>query len=144
MNKLTPFLWFNDQAEEAARFYTAVFKNAKLGEVSPMATSFELEGVGFTAFNGGPRFSFTEAISLYVNCETQGEVDYYWERLGEGGKEQQCGWLKDKFGISWQIIPSLLPKLFSSPDRERANRAVQAMLQMTKIDMAKLQEAYDG
>jgi predicted 3-demethylubiquinone-9 3-methyltransferase (glyoxalase superfamily) len=144
MQKLTPFLWFNDQAEAAARFYTAIFKNAKLGNVSPMATSFELEGVGFTAFNGGPQFTFSEAISLYVNCESQQEVDYYWERLVEGGAPSRCGWLKDKFGVSWQIIPSVLPKLLSDPDREKAGRAMQAMLQMSKIDVATLQQAYDG
>lgn len=144
MQKITPFLWFDGQAEEAARFYTSVFKNSKLGGVSPMAASFTLEGLEFTALNGGPRFKFTEAISLYVNCETQGEVDYYWDRLGEGGQAQQCGWLKDRFGVSWQVIPSVLPKLLSSADQEKAGRAMQAMLQMQKIDIAALQRAYDG
>lgn len=144
MQKITPFLWFDGQAEEAAKFYTSVFKNSKLGGVSPMAASFELEGLEFTALNGGPRFKFTEAISLYVNCETQDEVDYYWDKLGEGGQIQQCGWLKDRFGISWQVIPSVLPKLLSSTDHEKAGRAMQAMLQMQKIDIAALQRAYDG
>jgi predicted 3-demethylubiquinone-9 3-methyltransferase (glyoxalase superfamily) len=156
MQKITPFLWFDNQAEEAMNFYTSVFKNSKAGNVSRygeagpgtpgsvLTASFELEGLEFTALNGGPHFKFTEAISLYVNCESQEEVDYFWGKLSEGGDISQCGWLKDKFGLSWQIIPSVLPKLLNDPDREKANRVMQAMLQMQKIDVAKLQQAYVG
>jgi predicted 3-demethylubiquinone-9 3-methyltransferase (glyoxalase superfamily) len=156
MQKITPFLWFDNQAEEAMKFYTSIFKNSKVGNVarytdvgpgpagSVMVASFELDGLAFTALNGGPMFKFTEAISFVVSCETQEEVDYFWSRLSEGGKTQQCGWLKDKFGLSWQIVPTILPKLASDPDRAKANRVMQAMLQMTKMDIAKLQQAYDG
>jgi predicted 3-demethylubiquinone-9 3-methyltransferase (glyoxalase superfamily) len=156
MQKITPFLWFDNQAEEAMNFYTSIFKNAKIGSVSRygeagpgpkgsvMTASFELDGLKFTALNGGPHFKFTEAISLYVNCESQEEVDYFWGKLSEGGQIQQCGWLKDKFGLSWQIIPSALSKLMGDPDRAKANRVMQAMLQMKKIDIAKLQQAYEG
>ena len=156
MQKITPFLWFDSQAEEAMNFYTSVFKNSKAGNVSRygeagpgapgsvLTASFELEGLEFTALNGGPHFKFTEAISLYVNCESQEEVDYFWGKLSEGGEISQCGWLQDKFGLSWQIIPSVLPKLLNDPDREKANRVMQAMLQMQKIDVAKLQQAYEG
>ena len=156
MQKITPFLWFDNQAEEAMNFYASIFKNSKIGTVarygdagpgpkgSVMVASFELEGLGFTALNGGPSHKFTEAISLYVNCESQKEVDYYWSKLSEGGRTDQCGWLKDKFGLSWQIIPSALPRLLSDPDREKANRVMQAMLQMTKIDVAKLEQAAAG
>ena len=151
MQKITPFLWFDNQAEEAMSFYTSIFKNSKVGSVSRMGpngrvltASFELEGLKFTALNGGPKYKFTEAISLYVSCESQEEVDYLWSSLSEGGQIQQCGWLKDKFGLSWQIIPSALPKLMSDPDRAKANRVMQAMLQMKKIDIAKLEQAYEG
>ena len=150
MQRITPFLWFDGKAEEAMNFYTAIFKNSKIGNVSPgpngsvMVASFELDGLKFTALNGGPQFKFTEAISLYVNCDSQEEVDHYWNKLSEGGQIQQCGWLKDKFGLSWQIIPSALSKLMGDPDRAKANRVMQAMLQMKKIDIAKLQQAYEG
>jgi predicted 3-demethylubiquinone-9 3-methyltransferase (glyoxalase superfamily) len=157
MQKITPFLWFDNQAEEAMNFYASIFKNSKIGKVtrygeagpgqkgSVMVASFELEGLEFTALNAGPRFKFTEAISLYVNCESQEEVDYFWSKLtADGGSESMCGWLKDKFGLSWQIIPSALPKLMSDPDREKANRVMQAMLQMKKIDVAKLEQAAKG
>ena len=156
MQKITPFLWFDNQAEEAMNFYTSIFKDSKAGSVSRygeagpgtagsvLTASFELEGLEFTALNGGPQFKFTEAISLYVNCESQEEVDYFWSKLSEGGETSQCGWLKDKFGLSWQIIPSALPRLMNDPDREKANRVMQAMLQMQKIDVAKLQRAYEG
>ena len=156
MPKISPFLWFDNQAEEAMNFYVSIFKNAKIGNVSRygdagpgpkgsvMVASFELDGMKFTALNGGPQFKFTEAISLYVDCESQEEVDHYWEKLSAGGQVQQCGWLKDKFGLSWQIIPSALPKLLSDPDKGRAMRAMQAMLQMKKIDVAALQKAAAG
>lgn len=144
MQKITPFLWFDDQVEEAVKFYCSIFPNAKIGRLSPFVSTFELEGLQFTALNGGPRFRFSEAISLYVNCETQNEVDRYWEKLSEGGELQQCGWLKDKFGISWQIIPSALPRLMSDPDREKANRVMQAMMRMQKIDIAGLERAHAG
>jgi predicted 3-demethylubiquinone-9 3-methyltransferase (glyoxalase superfamily) len=155
MQKITPFLWFDDQAEEAARFYTSVFKNAKLGNVSRygdtgpgpkgrvMVAQFQLEGQDFLALNGGPQFKFTEAVSFVVNCETQDEVDYFWEKLSEGGRTSQCGWLKDKFGLSWQIVPTAMGRLLGGKDPAKSQRAMQAMLQMTKIDIAALQRAYD-
>jgi predicted 3-demethylubiquinone-9 3-methyltransferase (glyoxalase superfamily) len=154
MQKITPFLWFDNQAEEAVNFYTSVFKNAKIGKIarygesgpgpagSVMTASFELEGLEFTALNAGPHFKFNEAISFVVDCKSQEEVDYFWDKLSEGGQIQQCGWLKDKFGLSWQIVPTVLIELMSDPNREKANRVMQAMLQMTKIDIAKLKEAY--
>lgn len=156
MQKITPFLWFDNQAEEAVNFYASVFKNAKVGKItrygkagpgpegSVLTASFELEGLEFTALNGGPHFKFTEAISFQVSCETQEEVDYFWDKLSEGGEIQQCAWLKDKFGVSWQVVPTALPRLLGDPDAEKANRVMQAMLQMKKIEIAKLQEAYDG
>ena len=156
MQKITPFLWFDNQAEEAMNFYTSIFKNAKAGNISRygeagpgpagsvLATSFELEGLQFTALNGGPPFKFTEAISFHVACESRGEVDYYWSKLSEGGEIQQCGWLKDKYGVSWQIIPTALPKLLGDPDREKASSVMRAMLQMKKIDIAKLEQAAEG
>jgi predicted 3-demethylubiquinone-9 3-methyltransferase (glyoxalase superfamily) len=156
MQKITPFLWFDNQAEEAANFYTSIFKNSKIeklnryGDAGPgpkgsvMVASFELDGTKFTALNGGPMFKFTEAISFVVDCETQKEVDHYWEKLSEEGSAGQCGWLKDKFGLSWQIVPSALPRLLGDPDPLRANRVMQAMLQMTKIDIAKLEQAAKG
>ncbi len=144
MQKITPFLWFERQAGEAARFYTSIFKNSRLGEVTDFSASFELEGLRFTALNGRAGQGFSEASSLYVDCASQDEVDYYWEKLGEGGQPGQCGWLKDKFGVSWQVIPSILPKLLSDPDRDKANRAVQAMMQMRKIDVEKLTKAAEG
>ncbi len=156
MPKITPFLWFDDQAEEAANFYVSVFKNGKIIEVSRygddeslpggkvMTVSFELEGQRFVGLNGGPRFSFSEAVSFVVDCETQEEVDYYWERLTEGGEESMCGWLKDKYGLSWQIVPKALMELMSDEDEEKATRVRNAMLQMRKIDVPALQRAYDG
>ena len=155
MQKITPFLWFDNQAEEAMDFYLSVFKNSKrltvsrYGEAGPgpkgsvMVASFELDGQKFMALNGGPHHKFTPAVSFMVNCETQQEVDEYWEKLCEGGAPIQCGWLTDKFGLSWQIVPTLLFKLMSDSDPEKSNRVMQAMLQMTKMDIAKLQEAYD-
>jgi predicted 3-demethylubiquinone-9 3-methyltransferase (glyoxalase superfamily) len=158
MNKITPFLWFDDNAEEAMNFYSSIFKNARIGNISRypagspggnegkvMTATFSLEGQDFMVLNAGPHFKFTEAISFFVNCESQEEVDYYWERLtADGGEESQCGWLKDKFGLSWQIVPSALGKLLSDPDREKAGRAMQAMLKMQKINVAELQAAFDG
>jgi predicted 3-demethylubiquinone-9 3-methyltransferase (glyoxalase superfamily) len=156
MQKITPFLWFDDQAEEAMHHYVSIFRNAKAlgvtryGDAGPgpkgsvMIASFELEGQRFTALNGGPHFKFTEAVSFVVNCETQDEVDELWERLGEGGQIQQCGWLKDKFGLSWQIVPTVLIELINDPDPEKARRVTEAMLQMTKIDIAKLWQAYEA
>ncbi|HXE83524.1 MAG TPA: VOC family protein [Gemmatimonadales bacterium] len=144
-HKITPFLWFDNQAEAAARFYTSVFKNSKLLNVTPMVVSFEIEGQEIIALNGGPRFQFSEAFSLLVNCDSQDEVDYYWSRLtADGGQESMCGWLKDKFGFSWQIVPVQLSKLLGDKDRERAGRAMQAMLKMKKIDIATLMRASHG
>jgi predicted 3-demethylubiquinone-9 3-methyltransferase (glyoxalase superfamily) len=156
MQKISPFLWFDNQAEEAVNLYVSIFKNSKRGNVtrygdagpgpkgSVMTASFELEGQQFTALNGGPHFKFTEAVSFVVNCETQEEVDELWDKLSEGGQTQQCGWLKDKFGLSWQIIPSALPKLINDPDPQKSQRVMEAMLQMTKIDIAKLRQAHEG
>ena len=150
MQKITPFLWFDGKAEEATDFYVSIFKNSKVLSVmgpkgKAISTTFQLEGQTFYALNGGPQFSFTPAISLFVNCETQAEVDELWGKLTSGGGEEQpCGWLKDKYGLSWQIIPTILGKLLQDQDREKANRAMQAMLQMKKIDIAKLQQAYAG
>jgi len=149
MQKITPFLWFNNNAEEAMQFYTSVFKNAKVKDImrhdgKVMTGTFELEGQEFMVLNGGPQFKFTEAISLFVKCETQEEVDYYWNKLtADGGEESMCGWLKDKFGLSWQIIPNQLGKLLHDKDAKKANNVMQAMLQMRKIDIKTLQEAYE-
>ena len=162
MQKITPCLWFDDQAEEAVEFYTAIFKNSKIvtvaryGEAgqdihgkpvgSVMTVAFELDGQTFTALNGGPMFKFNEAISFQVNCETQDEVDYYWEKLSEGGDEkaQGCGWLKDKYGVSWQIVPGILPELINDPDTEKSKRAMEAMLRMKKIDIDEIKRAHAG
>lgn len=150
MQKITPFLWFDGNAEEAMKFYVSIFKNSKILSTMPgpdgkvMTGTFQLEGQPFMALNGGPKYQFTEAISLFVNCETQAEVDDLWNKLTEGGSESMCGWLKDKFGLSWQIIPSALGRLFGDKDRAKAGRAMQAMLKMRKIDIAKLQQAFDG
>ena len=141
IQKITPFLWFDNNAEEAAKFYCSVFKNSKIINSSPMSVTFELEGMLFHGLNGGPLFKFTEAVSFFVSCETQEEVNYYWEKLTAGGAESRCGWLKDKYGLSWQIIPEILGKLLNDADRTKANRAMQAMLQMQKIEIKKLQEA---
>jgi predicted 3-demethylubiquinone-9 3-methyltransferase (glyoxalase superfamily) len=155
MQKITPFLWFNGNAEEAMNFYVSVFKNSKVvsvmryGEAGPgrkgtvMGGTFELDGQRFQALNGGPKFAFTPAISLFVNCETQEEVDDLWEKLSDGGEKQRCGWLKDKYGLSWQIIPSILGELLQSKDGEKSSRAMKAMMQMDKIDIKGLKQAYD-
>jgi predicted 3-demethylubiquinone-9 3-methyltransferase (glyoxalase superfamily) len=156
MQTINPFLWFDDQAEEAMNFYISIFKNSKVlnisryGDAGPgkkgtvMVAKFLLDGQEFTALNGGPQFKFTEAISFVVNCDTQEEVDHYWDKLSEGGNESRCGWLKDKYGLSWQIVPSTLGKLMSGPDPVKSNRVMQALLQMRKLDIKILQAAYDG
>jgi predicted 3-demethylubiquinone-9 3-methyltransferase (glyoxalase superfamily) len=146
MQKITPFLWFNGKAEEAAEYYVSIFKNSRIVSVmgpkgQAMSVTFELEGQQFYALNGGPQFSFTPAISLFVSCETQAEVDDLWRKLTAGGSEEPCGWLRDKYGLSWQIIPTILGRLLADKDREKANRAMQAMLQMKKIDIARLTQA---
>ena len=149
MKKITPFLWFDDQAEEALNFYVSIFKNSKILSVSPgpngkaFTVSAELDGQEITALNAGPEFKFTEAISFFVNCETQAEVDELWEKLTAGGEESQCGWLKDKYGLSWQIVPTALGRLLGDPDPVKAQRVMQAMLKMRKIDIAGLQQAYE-
>jgi predicted 3-demethylubiquinone-9 3-methyltransferase (glyoxalase superfamily) len=153
MQKITPCLWFDTEGEEAATFYTSVFPNSRIvevaryGEAGPrpegmvMAVSFELDGQRFVALNGGPQFMFDEAISFQVDCRTQEEVDAFWSKLSEGGEEGQCGWLKDRFGVSWQIVPSVLPELLGDPDREKSQRVMRAMLEMRKIDIAGLERA---
>lgn len=153
--KITPFLWFDDNAEEATQFYVSIFKNSEVlsinrygdagsgAEGTVMTTSFRLDGQEFMALNGGPHFTFTGAISFFIDCRSQEEVDELWEKLSEGGETSQCGWLKDEFGLSWQVIPSVLGEMLQDEDRERANRVMQAMLQMTKIDIAKLKQAYE-
>jgi predicted 3-demethylubiquinone-9 3-methyltransferase (glyoxalase superfamily) len=155
MQKITPFLWFNNNAEEAMNFYVSIFKNSKVisvsryGDVGPgpkgsvMTANFQLNGQEFVALNGGPQFKFTEAISFVVNCETQQEVDEFWEKLSEGGEESMCGWLKDKYGLSWQIVPTILVKLLQDKDPVKAKRVMEAMLQMKKIDINKLKQAYE-
>jgi len=156
MPKITPFLWYDDNAEEAVNFYRSIFKDSKVGKVSRygdagpgpkgqvMTIEFELMGQKFTALNAGPQFKFTEAISFVVNCETQKEVDEYWEKLSAGGSKSQCGWLKDKFGLSWQIVPTELGKLISDSDPKKSQRVMKAMLQMNKLDIARLKQAYEG
>lgn len=160
--RITPCLWFDGQAEEAARFYTGTFKNSKISKVSHygeagreihggkpgavLAVAFELDGQSFSALNGGPQFKFNEAISFQVNCATQEEVDYYWDKLSAGGepKAQVCGWLKDKYGASWQIVPTVLLEMLTQPDQKKADLAMQAMLKMKKLDIAALQRAFAG
>jgi len=156
MPKITPFLWFDNQAEEAANFYVSIFQHSKIvnvsryGEAGPgpkgsaMTVVFQLDGQEFIALNGGPHFRFTEAISFAVDCKTQQEVDEYWEKLSAGGKPGQCGWLKDKYGLSWQIVPSILGQLLGDKDPQKSKRAMEAMLKMTKLDIAALQRAYEG
>ena len=156
MQKITPFLWFDGKAEEAMNFYVSVFKNSKVGRVTRygeagpgqkgtvMSATFQLDGQDFFALNGGPQFVFTPAISFFVNCETQQEVDELWEKLSEGGRKDRCGWLKDRYGLSWQIIPAILGKLLQDPDAEKAKRVMQAMLQMDKIDIQRLKQAHEG
>lgn len=155
MQKITPFLWFDDKAEEAMNFYVSIFKNAKTGTVTRyaeggsgpagtvMTATFELEGQEFIALNGGPQFKFTEAISFSVDCKTQEEVDELWEKLSAGGEEGSCGWLKDKYGLSWQINPTVLGEMLSDPDPQKSQRVMKAMLQMTKIDIQALKNAYE-
>jgi predicted 3-demethylubiquinone-9 3-methyltransferase (glyoxalase superfamily) len=155
MNKITPFLWFDDKAEEAMHFYISIFKNSKVLDISrygkdspyPEGTAFvvtfELDGQPVMALNAGPQFKFTEAISMYVNCESQAEVDELWEKLSEGGEKGRCGWLKDRYGLSWQIVPTALGELMGDLDPEKARRVTQALLQMDKIDIRKLEEARD-
>jgi predicted 3-demethylubiquinone-9 3-methyltransferase (glyoxalase superfamily) len=158
--KITPFLWFDNQAEEAAKFYTSIFKNSKIENVtrydeegskvsgrpkgSLMTVPFQIEGQEFVALNGGPMFKFTEAISFIVNCETQKEVDYYWEKLSAGGEEVQCGWLKDRFGLSWQVVPTVLTEMLQDKDPQKAQRVMAAMLKMKKIEIADLKKTYDS
>ena len=155
MQKITPFLWFDNQAEEAINFYTPIFKNSRVlsvnryGEAGPgpqgtvMSGTFQLEGQEFMALNGGPQFTFSPAISFFVNCETQAEVDELWEKLSEGGEKGQCGWLQDKFGVTWQIVPTVLGELLQDKDAQKSRRVTEAMLQMGKIDIAILMQAYD-
>ena len=156
MQKITPFLWFDNNAEEAMNFYVSIFKNSKVltvsryGEAGPgpsgtvMTAEFELEGQEFVALNGGPRFKFTEAISFVVNCETQEEVDYFWERLSEGGQKSRCGWLKDKFGLWRQVVPVILAELMGDKDPEKSKRVMQSMLTMDKIEIEPLKRAHEG
>lgn len=143
MQKIVPFLWFDGKAEEAARFYVSIFKNSKVLSVTPMSVTFQLEGQAFYALNGGPQYKFTPAISLFVNCETQQEVDELWGKLSASKSDEQCGWLKDRYGLSWQIIPTVLGKLMGDKNAKKANAAMQAMLKMKKIDIKGLQQAYD-
>jgi predicted 3-demethylubiquinone-9 3-methyltransferase (glyoxalase superfamily) len=162
MQKITPFLWFDHEAEDAVKFYTSIFKNSKVGRIlrygeeaakisesgrpmgSVLTIEFELEGQKFVALNGGPQFKFNESVSFVVNCETQEEVDYFWEKLtADGGEESQCGWLKDKFGVSWQVTPTVLIDMLHDNDSEKSERAMHAMLQMQKIDIKTLKEAYE-
>jgi predicted 3-demethylubiquinone-9 3-methyltransferase (glyoxalase superfamily) len=161
-DKIAPCLWFDDQAEEAAKYYAGIFKNSKIKKTSHytevgrevhgrkpgsvMTVEFELDGQPFTALNGGPDFKFNEAISLQVPCETQKEIDHYWDRLSQGGdpKAQQCGWLKDKFGVSWQVVPKVLGEMMTDRDTEKAGRVMEALLQMKKLDLAELERAYKG
>ena len=143
MKKITPFLWFNNNAEEAANFYVSIFKNSKITTATPMMVSFTLDGQEYIGLNGGPQYKFTEAISMFVNCEDQAEVDELWDKLTDGGEVQQCGWLKDKFGLSWQIIPKALGVLMGDKDPIKSKRVMDAMLTMKKIDVSKLQAAYD-
>jgi predicted 3-demethylubiquinone-9 3-methyltransferase (glyoxalase superfamily) len=156
MHKITPFLWFDDKAEEAMNFYVSIFKNSKAGTITRygeggpgakgtvMTATFQLDGQDFMALNGGPLNKFTEAISLFVNCETQDEVDELWEKLSAGGEKGRCGWLKDKYRLSWQIIPTVLGELMQGKDPEKSKRVMQAMLQMNKLDIARLKQAYEG
>jgi predicted 3-demethylubiquinone-9 3-methyltransferase (glyoxalase superfamily) len=155
MRKITPFLWFDGKAEEAANFYTSIFKNSKIGDVmrygeagpgpkgTVMSLTFELDGQEFIALNGGPQFTFSPAVSFFVSCETQEEVDELWEKLSSGGEKNVCGWLKDKYGLSWQIVPSVLGKLLRDKDAEKSKRVMQAMLKMIKLDIDGLKQAYE-
>ena len=158
--KITPFLWFDTQAEQAARFYTAIFSNSRINQISRygaagnethgkdagsvMTVAFEIEGQNLVALNGGPHFKFNEAVSFQITCETQDEIDYFWNRLSDGGEESRCGWLKDKFGLSWQVVPAILPHLLMDDDKAKSARAMSALLQMRKLDIAALQRALAG
>jgi predicted 3-demethylubiquinone-9 3-methyltransferase (glyoxalase superfamily) len=158
MQKITPFLWFDDKAEEAAALYVSIFKNSRMGSVtrygeegskvagrpkgSVMTVEFQLDGQDFVALNGGPHFKFTEAVSFVVNCKTQQEVDEFWEKLSEGGEKGQCGWLKDRYGLSWQVVPTVLEEMLRDKDPEKSERVMKAMLQMRKIGIARLEQAY--
>jgi predicted 3-demethylubiquinone-9 3-methyltransferase (glyoxalase superfamily) len=156
VQNITPFLWFDNEAEEAANFYTSLFPNssilrvARYGEAGPgeagsvMTVDFELNGREFVALNGGPEFTFTEAVSFLVNCESQEEVDEFWEKLSEGGEKGPCGWLKDRYGLSWQVVPTLLEELIHDPDEEKSQRVMNAMMQMGKIEIEPLKQAYEG
>jgi predicted 3-demethylubiquinone-9 3-methyltransferase (glyoxalase superfamily) len=156
MQKITPFLWFDNNAEEAMKFYTSIFKNSKIGGIrrcgdagpgakgTVMSATFQIEGQKFMVLNGGPHFKFTPAISFFVNCETQAEVDELWEKLLAGGETMQCGWLKDKFGISWQIIPKALGEMLGDKDPQKSQRVMKAMMKMIKIDVAELRRAHEG
>lgn len=159
IQKISPCLWFDNQAEEAVNFYVSIFKNTKIGNIthfgeegakvsgrpkgSVMTVTFQLDGQEFMALNGGPHFTFTEAVSLIINCASQEEVDELWEKLSEGGEKGQCGWLKDKYGLSWQIVPTVLSEMMQSQDHEKTNRVMSALLQMKKLDIKRLQEAYE-
>jgi predicted 3-demethylubiquinone-9 3-methyltransferase (glyoxalase superfamily) len=158
--KITPCLWFDTQAEEAAKFYCSVFKNSKIGKISRygkagrevhkkepgsvMVVEFEIDGQTFTALNGGPNFKFTEAVSFQVRCDTQDDIDYFWNALSKGGQEGPCGWLKDKYGLSWQIVLSVIPKMMTDPDREKSDRVMNAFLKMKKLDLEMITAAYEG
>ena len=156
MQKITPFLWFDDKAEEAMNFYVSIFKNSKVGSVtrygeagpgpkgSVMTATFTLDGQDFIALNGGPHFKFTEAISFSVDCKTQEEVDQFWEKLSEGGQKSRCGWLKDKYGLSWQIVPTVLSELLSDKDAKKSKKVMEAMLKMDKLDIKTLKQAYES
>ena len=160
MQKITPCLWFDDKAEEAARFYVSIFKNSRLGKIarygesgaevsgrpkgSVMTVTFQLDGQEFMGLNGGPQFKFTEALSLVVNCKTQEEVDEMWEKLSAGGEKGVCGWLKDKYGLSWQLVPTVVEKMFQDKDAKKTERVMKALLQMKKLDIKKLKQAYEG
>lgn len=156
MQKITPFFWFDDKAEEAVDFYTSIFKNSKVGAITRygeegpgpkgkvMTVTFQIEGQEFVALNGGPEYKFTEAISFFVHCNNQEEVDYFWEKLSEGGEKGPCGWLKDKFGVSWQIVPTTLLDMLNDPDAEKSRRVTKAMLQMKKLDIGILKRAYEN
>ena len=159
MQKITPFLWFDDKAEEAVNFYASIFKNSKIGNItrfsevsakasgrpvgSVMTVPFQLSGQEFVALNGGPHFQFTEAVSLVVNCDTQAEIDEFWEKLSAGGQESQCGWLKDKYGLSWQVVPAEIERWLSDEDPEKSARVMAAVMQMGKLDLKKIQDAFD-
>lgn len=156
MQKITPFLWFDNNAEEALNFYTSIFKNSEItqvsryGDVGPgpkgslLTARFNLEGQEFLALNGGPQYKFTPAVSFLIDCKTQEEIDYYWDKLLEGGQEQQCGWLVDKYGLSWQVVPAILPKYLSDKDPGKSSRVMQSMMKMVKLDIQELEDAYKG